>query len=70
MSRTRRFAEIDLTTMFTAQGGPCSQSVRTYVRDVLFVLDKARRADLEIVWEQLWTPEMMTKEAKEALGMG
>lgn len=60
--------EIKVRMTLTAPGCPLSQSIGTYVTNVLSVLDITKRVNLEIVWEPRWTPAMMTYEAREALG--
>ncbi len=61
-------AEIKVRMTLTAPGCPLSQSISTYVTNVLSVLDITRRVNLEIVWEPRWTPDMMTDWAREQLG--
>ncbi len=61
-------AEINVIMTLTAPGCPLSQSIGTYVKNVLSVLDITKKVNLEIVWEPRWTPAMMTEEAKRELG--
>lgn len=60
--------EIKVRMTLTAPGCPLSQSIGTYVTNVLSVLDITKHVNLEIVWEPRWTPAMMTEKAKESLG--
>ncbi|MGC8596225.1 MAG: metal-sulfur cluster assembly factor [Candidatus Kryptoniota bacterium] len=60
--------EINVKMTLTAPGCPLSQSIGTYVKNVLSVLDITRRVNLEIVWEPRWTPARMSDEAKRELG--
>jgi metal-sulfur cluster biosynthetic enzyme len=60
--------EIKVRMTLTAPGCPLSQSIGTYVTNVLSVLDITKHVNLEIVWEPRWTPAMMTDRAKEELG--
>lgn len=60
--------EIKIRMTLTAPGCPLSQSIGTYVTNVLSVLDITKRVNLDLVWEPRWTPALMTDEAKEALG--
>ena len=61
-------AEIRVRMTLTAPGCPLSQSIGTYVTNVLSVLDITKHVNLEIVWEPRWTPAMMTDRAREELG--
>ena len=61
-------AEIKVKMTLTAPGCPLSQSIGTYVTNVLSVLDITKHVNLEIVWEPRWTPAMMTDRAREELG--
>jgi len=61
-------AEIKVTMTLTAPGCPLSQSIGTYVTNVLSVLDITKRVNLNLVWEPRWTPAMMTDWARQELG--
>ena len=60
--------EIKVRMTLTTPGCPLSQSIGTYVTNVLTAMDITKHINLELVWEPKWTPAMMTDYAKEELG--
>lgn len=60
--------KINVRMTLTTPGCPLSQSIGTYVTNVITALDITRHVNLELVWEPKWTQAMMTDYAKEELG--
>jgi len=53
----------------TSPGCPMSQSIATDVKTKVELIDGVKEADVEIVWDPIWTPDKMTDEGKKKLGM-
>lgn len=53
----------------TAPGCPMHKTISEDVKDKVEALEGVEEAEVEIVWEPLWTPERMSPEAKKKLGM-
>ena len=53
----------------TAPGCPMHKTISEDVKDKIEALEGVEEAEVEIVWEPLWTPERMSPEAKKKLGM-
>jgi metal-sulfur cluster biosynthetic enzyme len=60
---------VDVKMTLTSPGCPIGpqiiRSVQTYVKEAYPDLDAI---NVHIVWDPLWDPEMMSQEAKDALG--
>jgi len=60
---------VDVKMTLTSPGCPVGpqiiSGVQTYVHDAFPELDAI---NVHIVWSPLWSPEMLTQEAKDALG--
>lgn len=54
----------------TAPTCPVTPWILSEAQRVVENLEGVEAADVELVWEPPWNPEMMTDEAKEALNMG
>ena len=60
---------IDIKMTLTALGCPMAADVIADVRDHLLTLPGVTQADVDIVYEPMWTPERMSEEARWELGM-
>ena len=58
---------IDMT--LTAPACPAAQSLPERVREQIEVIPEVRTAQVEIVWEPPWSPDLMTEAARLELGM-
>ncbi len=54
----------------TAPTCPVTPWILSEAQRVVENLENVEAADVELVWDPPWNPEMMTDEAKEALNMG
>jgi metal-sulfur cluster biosynthetic enzyme len=62
-------ARVDVKMTLTALGCPMAAEVMSDVRDHLLALSGVSEANVDIVYEPVWTPERMTEEARWELGM-
>jgi len=53
----------------TTPGCPMHSSISSWVENVVAQLDPEKKAIVTLVWEPQWTPDKMTSEAREQLGM-
>jgi metal-sulfur cluster biosynthetic enzyme len=60
---------IDVKMTLTALGCPMAAEVMSDVRDHLLELSGVSEANVDIVYEPVWSPERMTEEARWELGM-
>jgi len=54
----------------TAPGCPMSGYLAQQVKERLLTLPEIKDVDVRLVWEPLWSPSMMSEEAKKQLGWG
>jgi metal-sulfur cluster biosynthetic enzyme len=60
---------IEIKMTLTALGCPMAADVIADVRDHLLTIPGVTQADVDIVYEPMWTPERMSEEARWELGM-
>jgi len=60
---------VDIKMTLTALGCPMAADVIADVRDHLLTIPSVKEADVDIVYEPMWTPERMSEEARWELGM-
>jgi metal-sulfur cluster biosynthetic enzyme len=60
---------VDIKMTLTALGCPMAADVIADVRDHLLTIPGIDQADVDIVYEPMWTPERMSEEARWELGM-
>jgi len=53
----------------TARGCPMSRRISEDVKNKLEALPEISKADVQIVWDPQWTPEMISPEGRRILGM-
>lgn len=61
--------EIIVTMTLTTAGCPMHSSMTTWVENSVKLLDRNRNVKVNLVWQPAWTPDRMSPEAKEKLGM-
>jgi metal-sulfur cluster biosynthetic enzyme len=61
--------EVLVKMTLTAPGCPMHGEISEDAKNRIERLEDVDRAEIEIVWEPLWTPERMSPEAKKKLGM-
>ncbi|NOX67433.1 MAG: metal-sulfur cluster assembly factor [Chlorobi bacterium] len=60
---------INVTMTLTTPGCPMHGSITEWVNNILLKAEPDKNINVNLVWEPQWTPELMTDEAKEKLGM-
>ena len=60
---------IDITMSLTAPGCPVAGEMPGMVARAVSEIDGTGVVEVKIVWEPQWTPELMSEDAKLALGM-
>lgn len=61
--------EVHVKMTLTDPGCPMHSEISEDARSRIEALEGVEKAEIEIVWEPLWTPERMSPEAKKKLGM-
>ncbi|NCQ19689.1 MAG: FeS assembly SUF system protein [Ignavibacteria bacterium CG_4_8_14_3_um_filter_37_9] len=62
--------EVNIITMtLTTPGCPMHSSITAWVENVIQHFEPAKKVIVNLVWEPQWTPDKMTHEAREQLGM-
>ncbi|MDI3317694.1 MAG: metal-sulfur cluster assembly factor [Bacillota bacterium] len=59
---------VQIRMTLTFPGCPLGDQVTQDVQAALSIVPGVRDVRVEIVWEPLWTPDMMSEDAKRALG--
>lgn len=62
-------SNVNVTMTLTAQGCPMSDMIDQQVTDTLEALDEINNANVDIVWEPRWNPQMISQEGRKQLGM-
>lgn len=62
-------SKVNVNMTMTSPGCPAAQQIVTEARLLIEDLPDVEEANIEIVWDPPWTPEMMSEAAKESLGM-
>lgn len=60
---------IDVTMTLTTPGCPMHGSIIDWVRRIITMSIPDSIVNVNLVWEPKWTPDKMTEEAKQQLGM-
>ena len=61
--------DVSITMSLTAPGCPVAGEMPGMVARAVSGIDGTGVVDVKIVWEPMWTPELMSEDAKLALGM-
>ncbi|MFQ6128003.1 MAG: metal-sulfur cluster assembly factor [Thermoplasmata archaeon] len=61
--------EVHVKMTLTAPGCPMHRMISEDVKKRIEQIEGVEKAEIEIVWEPLWTPERMSPEARKKLGM-
>ena len=59
---------IDVKMTLTARGCPMHSQISQDVKSKLMTVDGVTKANVEIVWEPPWNPQMISESAREKLG--
>lgn len=60
---------IDITMTLTSPGCPAGGQLVNGTQHVTQQLDGVEEVNVSVVWTPRWTPEMMSEEAKDELGI-
>lgn len=60
---------LNINMSMTSPGCPAATQIVTEAKLMLEDLPEVREANIEIVWDPPWNPDMMSEVAKESLGM-
>lgn len=60
---------IDITMTLTTPGCPMHGSITDWVQRIITMTIPGSTVNVNLVWEPRWTPEKMSDEAKQQLGM-
>lgn len=60
---------IDITMTLTTPGCPMHGSITDWVRRIITMTIPGLTVNVNLVWEPKWTPDKMSDEAKQQLGM-
>lgn len=59
---------VDIKMTLTTPGCPLHDSITSGARYVLEAMEEVKNVNVQLVWEPAWSPDRMTKRAKEWLG--
>ena len=60
-------SNIHIIMTLTSPGCPASTEIISNVSNILYA-NGANQVDVEITWQPIWTPNMMSEEAKSGMG--
>ncbi|MDP2649235.1 MAG: metal-sulfur cluster assembly factor [bacterium] len=61
--------DVDIKMTLTSPGCPLSLVFEEWIREKVKKIKEVKNVYIELVWEPMWTIDMMSEEAKEKLGM-
>lgn len=61
--------KVNVNMTMTSPGCPSAHQLVTEARLLIEDLPDVEEANVEVVWDPPWTPEMMSEAAKESLGI-
>jgi metal-sulfur cluster biosynthetic enzyme len=61
--------KIDVTMTLTSPACPAGPHILTQVYSALRSLEGVEDVDIQVVWTPPWTPDMLSEEAKDQLGI-
>jgi len=61
--------KVTVTMTLTTPGCPMHETIGYGVRLALLKLDPAEEVEVQIVWEPKWSPDMMTDQGRERIGL-
>lgn len=60
---------VDVKMTLTSPGCPLASVFDEWVRDAVFKIKGVKNVTINLVWEPAWSPDKMTEEVKEQLGI-
>ena len=61
--------KVDVKMTLTAPGCPLHSVMRENAQNRIFQIDGVKEANVQVVWDPPWKPEMMSEAAKKHLGL-
>ena len=61
--------KVTVQMTLTTRGCPMHESIAQGVQTALLSLEGVEEAEVEIVWDPPWNPEMMSKRGRAAIGV-
>ena len=61
--------KIDLIMTLTSPACPAGPHILTQVDDMLKTLEGVEDVDIKVVWTPPWSPDMLSEDAKDQLGI-
>jgi len=61
--------KVTVTMTLTTPGCPMHETIGYGVRLALLKLDPVEEVEVQIVWEPKWSPDMMTDQGRERIGL-
>ncbi len=61
--------EIKIKMTMTTPGCPLAMMITTDAKNILETIDGVKSADVELVWDPPWSPDMMDPEVRARLGI-
>ena len=58
-----------VTMSLTSRSCPSAQEIPDVMKRRILAMEGIENADIEIVWEPQWTPQMITEEGRKILGI-
>ena len=65
----RNDIDVNIKMTLTSPGCPLSSVFDEWVRDAVFKIKGVKNVTIDLVWEPAWSPDKMSDEAKETLGI-
>lgn len=61
--------KVELTMTLTSPGCPAGPQILGQVDGAVRALDDVEEVDVKVVWSPPWSPDMLSEEAKDQLGI-
>src|SRR5262245_11461474 len=61
--------KVNITMTLTSPGSPAGPQILSQVDNTLKALEGVYDVDIKVVWSPPWTPDMLSEEARDQLGM-
>jgi metal-sulfur cluster biosynthetic enzyme len=61
--------KVDLTMTLTSPGCPAGPQILGQIDSAIKALDNVQDVDIKVVWSPPWSPDMLSEEAKDQLGI-
>jgi metal-sulfur cluster biosynthetic enzyme len=61
--------KVEVTMTLTSPGCPAGPQILSQVDSALKALDDVEEVDVKVVWSPPWSPDMLSEEARDQLGI-